>query len=1487
MKSFLLVPRRFAVLLLAFGVITPPVLPAQIGPGKSLVFAQPTSRIELGAPALPPPWTLELWVKRQDSPGLSAPLFIDGTGALKLEQFQTGRRVGFTKFGVRDYSFAYSAPTNEWVHLALAANETETCLFVNGAFHSCVPDRIDLPLAYFGSAPAFPNDQLRAEVDELRVWQTELLEVRSRMHRRLTGTEPGLLGYWRCDEDSPAVALNSALARPTWTGLLTNLERAQSSVPFAPDLGETRFVPWNPGEPLLETMVHPGNLPTTLRILAGVNSILTNLADSAFVTAASNAAMPVRRRVPPPVGGRIVLAQIVASNAVGMTRSYTTPVRSPYFQMSGSGPWTNECHQPFAQPPVTAWMGPVRLAAGAHYSLAIGAEGQPAGWGWDADGQTRAPASASNLVAIAGGRSHTLAVRADGQLLAWGGNAQVESRIPAEAVDVIAVAAGEFNSLALRSGGGVVAWGDGRFGLTNVPANAVDVTAIAAGRFHNLALRANGTVVAWGQSTAGQIAVPSDVTNVVAIAAGGEHSLVITAGGRVRAWGNNSDGQATVPHHATNVVAVAAGLFHSLALRADGSVVAWGWNGYGQTNVPAAATNVIAIAAGFEHCLALRTDGQVLAWGRNDFGQCVVPTNALTHSLPVAVNPTIASSEVGPLPVAYITTNAYGVFSASRNIFVIDSRPPEITVLGSNPLRVWQGFPFVDPGITVQDACDYLLTLSTNGTIDTLRTGLQSVTYSAADSSGNSSSVTRTVLVEPAPVPIIVSQDTLSAAGTQALVRATVNPNGLPTSVYFRYGLTTNFGHVTVTTQIEAGVGPQPVEMLASGLEPCTTYLGQFMAENAAGLTPGPVLTFLSTPVPEVTRCTYGELSTNGTTLLAAIRPHGVPSAAWFEWGATTNYGHSTSPEFLAATANAVDLTARLSDLPSGLYHFRVVASNCAGVFAGYDRVVRVPRHLIVTSRADSGPGTLREAVAVSDDGDEIRFDIDGLIALTTGELTVTNDLSVTGPGADRLAISGSNTSRVFRVTEHGTLAISGLTVRDGRAPDGAAGGRNQGPEVGGGGGAIRSAGRLTLSDCALISNRGGRGGNGYTYGGGGGQGGALLNTGTAALQNCRLEQNVAGESGTASFGASGTGGHGGAIHNEGILSVVGCTFAHNAAGTSSSLIFSAGDAGNGGGISNQGELTVINCLFHGNAAGTGGDSRLDTGGAGGNGGGIHNAANGILRLIGSTIHGNTSGPGGESNYEHSTVRGGHGGGVANAGNLSILHCTITGNRTRPGGRGLVSPGPRGTGGGIYSASAPTFIANTIIARNELPEIPSDDGDDADLAGRFDLAQVLIGTYNNDAELNLNGPVILSPDPGLDDLADNGGPTLTQALLPESPAIDAGAASEDSPVSIDQRGFPRRAGHAVDVGAFEFQPAVTPLRIESISAAGPGAIRLEFTNSPGGTFTVWTTTNATAPAAQWSRVGTARPAPGAPGRFQLLDTNATNEVRRFYQLRSR
>src|SRR5262249_38682295 len=79
------------------------------------------------------------------------------------------------------------------------------------------------------------------------------------------------------------------------------------------------------------------------------------------------------------------------------------------------------------------------------------------------------------------------------------------------------------------------------------------------------------------------------------------------------------------------------------------------------------------------------------------------------------------------------------------------------------------------------------------------------------------------------------------------------------------------------------------------------------------------------------------------------------------------------------------------------------------------DRVV--PSTLTVTNNADSGAGSLRAQIAAANPGDTIDFaPYVHSITLTGGQLVIAKDLTIDGPGANRLTVSGNNASRVFDI---------------------------------------------------------------------------------------------------------------------------------------------------------------------------------------------------------------------------------------------------------------------------------------------------------------------------------------------------------------------------------------------------------------------------------------------------------------------------------------
>ena len=90
-----------------------------------------------------------------------------------------------------------------------------------------------------------------------------------------------------------------------------------------------------------------------------------------------------------------------------------------------------------------------------------------------------------------------------------------------------------------------------------------------------------------------------------------------------------------------------------------------------------------------------------------------------------------------------------------------------------------------------------------------------------------------------------------------------------------------------------------------------------------------------------------------------------------------------------------------------------------------------------VNNLADSGLDSLRAAITAANTNpgaDVIAFahGLRGTVALTSGELGITDDLRIDGPGAGRLAISGSDASRVFNISSGVAASIDDLTITHG-----------------------------------------------------------------------------------------------------------------------------------------------------------------------------------------------------------------------------------------------------------------------------------------------------------------------------------------------------------------------------------------------------------------------------------------------------------------------
>jgi hypothetical protein len=268
--------------------------------------------------------------------------------------------------------------------------------------------------------------------------------------------------------------------------------------------------------------------------------------------------------------------------------------------------------------------------------------------------------------------------------------------------------------------------------------------------------------------------------------------------------------------------------------------------------------------------------------------------------------------------------------------------------------------------------------------------------------------------------------------------------------------------------------------------------------------------------------------------------------------------------------------------------------------------------------------------------------------------------------------------------------------------------------------------------------------------------GGGIMNLGSVTLKQCVVGPNRAN---------SGAG-----ICTRGALTLINSSVSDNFADGVGPTGYACGS---GGGIKcERGALTLVNSTISGN---TSEDADIHTDRA--RGGGVHVACNCTAVFTNTTVSGNTSVA--------------YAGAVYIKGALRLVNCTITGNRTS------------GEGGGIYVRGHLDFV-NTIIANNRGT------GGNCVIGGP--------GGYQGKGEIGVNSYNMVTggtcdpafdDDPSLGPLADNGGDTLTHALLAGSPAIDAVPVMSCT-VPTDQRWAPRPIVRTspetpCDIGAFEVQ----------------------------------------------------------------------------------
>jgi hypothetical protein len=447
-----------------------------------------------------------------------------------------------------------------------------------------------------------------------------------------------------------------------------------------------------------------------------------------------------------------------------------------------------------------------------------------------------------------------------------------------------------------------------------------------------------------------------------------------------------------------------------------------------------------------------------------------------------------------------------------------------------------------------------------------------------------------------------------------------------------------------------------------------------------------------------------------------------------------------------------------------------------------------------VSNTNDSGPGSLRQAIADAAPGETIEVPA-GTYTLTSNHLSVSKALTIAGAGQEDTVLRSVGGHRIFSVASKSPLilrdlSISGTTIT----------------------GSIIQGGLIAAGETSLTFERVAISNNHINADGGAGQNGGIVQSGLITSSNGELtmiESRISGNR----ISAMGAAGKSGGIIQAGLVLSSGGTTLRGTSIEGNTVDARGGQdpakEGQSGGIIQGGGLLVsqTGALATTIEASTFAGNLIDaSAGAGGNGGtiqgGIALTSNdkGVYTLRNVTIASNVARSRGVAD---GTIQGGVAIlGSSGAGTKSILSSTIAGNAVESGATSATS---------LITTGKSTF-GNTIVA----------DGSAQTFANCSANPEVTSLGFNIDSldqcGFKAAGDKV-NADPRLGPLAANGGPTLTRAPLLDSPAVDQGAGFG---LTVDQRGLTR----PIDL------PAVPNSAVAGADGSDIGAVELQLPPPP-------------------------------------------------------
>lgn len=524
-----------------------------------------------------------------------------------------------------------------------------------------------------------------------------------------------------------------------------------------------------------------------------------------------------------------------------------------------------------------------------------------------------------------------------------------------------------------------------------------------------------------------------------------------------------------------------------MALLADGSLEAWGYNNHGQANVPAYITNAVDIAAGDYHCLALLDNGNVSAWGLNNSGQADAPIQIAAakaiaaggeHSLTLCAPPYPENT-----PVHYVSLDGANVWPYTNWIMAATTIQNAIDAAVSNDTVMVSSGTY-DTGSKAVHWLKNRMALTKPITVESVYGPGNTVIKGQGP---NGSSAVRCAYVTNGAELIGF---TLTGGRTRDWEDGAENARG--GGVYCDLGGTIENCIIESNAASDGGGGIATLNAV--------TFMNCVIRENNAYAYGGGVhcndggaftnclitgnsskwgAGLYCTLGVNVENCTIsgnsasesggGVFARNGGILNNCIIWNNSGGGNWHNDGTGMTYTNCCTTPTIGVNCITDDPM-----LVSGTDFYLQSSSPCidagtnqpwmvgatdlegniriidAKVDIGAYEYVKIhegsPIHYVSVGGANIWPHTnwataatdIQYAINTCTNGDTVM--ISSGTYLTATELTVDRDLYILGPGADTLAISGNNSCRVFNIAAGHTVEISGLTIRDGHAPDGSIG---------------------------------------------------------------------------------------------------------------------------------------------------------------------------------------------------------------------------------------------------------------------------------------------------------------------------------------------------------------------------------------------------------------------------------------------------------------